>query len=103
MEKITFSQLCEAFSKHNSETCIAQQYSDQKSLIGVVVFKQSNFTKEYSEQSRSYAFASDNKYFIPEMAGSSIFAGCLDGSEDCVRLDYYIRQWDIEYCYIKED
>ena len=103
MKKITLYQLCKIFDKHNSEARITQQYSDQSPLTGVVVFKQSNYTKVYSEQSRSYAFTSDNKYFIPEMGGSSIFAECLDGSEHMVRLDYYVGQWDIEYCYIKEN
>ena len=102
MKKMTFAEVCEKFYKHN-EGRVASQFADDERLIGVVVFKAENWPdKDYSEESRSYAFSSDNKYFVPGMGGNSIFADCLDGSDRGVRLDWYLGEWKIDYCYIKE-
>lgn len=100
MEKITFEELYDIFYNHNVKNDVTHQFEDKSALSGVVVFKQSNFTKEYSVEARSYKFRSDNKYFIGGMLGSSIFAESLDGS-DRMRLDWYLGEWDIEYCYIE--
>ena len=68
-----------------------------------MVFKAENWPdKDYSEESRSYAFSSDNKYFVPGMGGNSIYASSLDGTDSGVRLDWYLGEWKIDYCYIKE-
>lgn len=101
---MTFDELYERFVKHNQENNVTSQYSDSKEhrLHGVAVFKAENWPgNDYSLESRSYEFVSDNKYFIPGLGGSSIFADCLDGSEEGVRLDFYLNLWDVEYCYIK--
>ena len=104
MKKITFSELVEAFHKHNEENNVTHKFADNNSLTGVVVFKQGPwFKKEYTETERSYSFSSDNKYFIAGMGGNSIFANCFDGTDNGVRLDAYINKWEIDYCYIKED
>ena len=58
-------------------------------LTGYVVFTQDSFQKEYSELSRTYAISSDNKAFIPNMGGYSIYASCLDGTNTCVRWEQY--------------
>lgn len=100
IKKLTWEELCDIFYRHNKEKEVRRQFEDKKALIGVVVYKQSNFNKEYSELQRSYAFSSDNKHFIPGMGGNSIFGDCLDGSEWGVRLDWY--NWTVDYCYIKE-
>lgn len=75
----------------------------------VVVFTQDSFENEYSEESRSYIVSSDNKAFLAEMGGYSIFASCLDGTDPCVRLENYMEAeyagkggWKVEYCYIKD-
>ena len=103
MNKISFSDLCDAFYKHNDSNNVTSQYEDKNCLYGVVVFKQGPwFKKEYTEVERSYRFSSDNKYFISGMGGNSIFASCLDGIEHGVRLDYYMGEWEIDYCYIEE-
>ena len=47
-----------------------------------------------------YEFTSDNKYFLGNMSGNSIYADCLDGKDLGVRLDWYLGQWEIDYCYI---
>lgn len=102
MKKMTFEEVCEKFYKYNEDR-VASQFSDEERLIAVVVFKADNWPeKDYSEESRSYAFASDNKYFVPGMCGSSIYANNLDGTDRGVRLDWYLGEWKIDYCYIKE-
>lgn len=102
MEKISFEELCDIFYKHNEESGVTSQFDDKNAIEGVVVFKESNWKTKYSETSRSYLVQSDNKYFLPAMAGNSIFASCLDGTDESLRLDYYLDRWEIEYCYIKE-
>lgn len=101
MEKISFDKLRDVFYKHNEEKGITSQYGDQNALTGVVVFKTTNFTKDYSLESRSYKFTSDNKMFVPGMIGNSVFAESLDGTDN-IRLDWYVFDWDIDYCYIAE-
>lgn len=66
----------------------------------VIVFTKESFNKEYSEEARSYAVSSDNKYFNGNMNGSSLYGYCLDGTDDDVRLDRYLGNWIVEYCYI---
>jgi len=81
-----------------------------KTLLGYVVFTQDSFTNEYSEDSRTYVISSNNKAFISGMGGYSIYGASLDGSDPCVRLDYYMANehggsdgWKIEKCYIFND
>ena len=95
--------LCARINQHNTDNVITTQYGDDHPLKCVVVIDQSSFDKEYSEESRSYMFRSDNKYFVSGMGGNSIFASSLDGTDVGVRLDWYLNKWKIEYCYILED
>lgn len=106
---LTFEELCYLFLRHNQENNITQQWSDQKAIKAVIVFKSSNWPdRNYTLEQRSYLIQSDEKYFIPEMGGNSIFANCLDCTDQVVRLDWYMfdngnHNWVIDYCYIKED
>jgi hypothetical protein len=75
-------------------------------LCGYIVFSEDSFDKPYSEQSRTYVVSSDNKAFKPGMGGYSIYASCLDGTDQCIRLEGYMRgekAWHIERCYMKKD
>ena len=102
MKKMTFAQVSAAFYKHN-ENRVTTQFGDNERLTAVVVFKKENWPdKDFSEESRSYRFTSDNKCFVPGMCSSSIFADCLDGSDNVIRLDWYLNDWKIDYCYIEE-
>lgn len=103
MEKITFSKLCDLFYKHNEENNVTGQFEDKNALTGVIVFKDEGVNKGYSLESRSYRFDSDNKYFISDMNGRSIFAENLDNTDRGVRLDWYLVEWPIDYCYIEEE
>lgn len=72
-----------------------------KELTGVIVFKKENWTNvEYSLDARSYKVGNWNNYFDDEKISLALWATTLDGSDSNVRLDYYIYNWDIEYCYI---
>lgn len=61
----------------------------------------------YSWESRTYVISSDNKAFQPRMGGYSIFGSCLDGSDQYLRLDVYMKDeqggkngWVAEDCCI---
>lgn len=99
---ITKSDIIRAFQDYNERHGISYgfQPKDVPELSAVIVYDQSNFTKEYSETSRSYRVTSQSgKAFFHGMMGNSIYGECLDGSEDGVRLDAYA--WKVERCYFE--
>ena len=96
MEKITMSKLDEIMCEYNRRN---PQNADSARLFGVIVFKASNFDKEYSELSRSYRVSNANRHFQDGKIANSLFGSCLDGTDDGVRLDWY--NWDVEYCYME--
>ncbi|MCI9169324.1 MAG: hypothetical protein HFF42_00065 [Lawsonibacter sp.] len=60
---------------------------------------------EYPWKSRTYLVSSDNKAFQPNKGGYSIFGDCLDGTDQGVRLEQYIKEehggndgWVVEDC-----
>lgn len=76
------------------------------SVCGYIVFSQDSFDKSYSEQSRTYTVSSNNKAYISGMGGYSIYGSCLDGTDQCIRLDGYMQgenAWQIERCYMRKD
>ena len=93
--KITFWELSKNFEEYNHEH---DNGCDGTSITGVIVYKQSNWSKPYSEESRSYRVSSNNRAFQDGMIANSIFGHCLDGTDQGVRLDWY--DWDIDYCYM---
>lgn len=102
MEKLTWKQLIDKIHKHNEEYNVTRQYGDENRLKCVVVFNDiKSWNKEYPLESKSYRFGSDNKYFIPGMLGNSIFATSIDGTDCNIRLDHYIHEWTVDYCYIE--
>lgn len=89
MEKLTFEETKKLFEELNAQG--KRQYA-------VMVVSQDNFDKEYSLESRSYIFHSDNKMFQAEAISYSLFMSSLDGADRNVRYDYY--RWKIDYCYL---
>lgn len=97
--ELSYNQMSELFrninENHKEHTC------------GYIVFAEESFDKPYSEMSRTYVVSSDNKAYIPGAGGYSIYASCLDGTDQCIRLEGYMRgekAWKIERCYMnKED
>lgn len=106
MKKLTWRELCEAMWNFN-EGHGYKTKGNEKRLEGIVVFTADSFTKPYTEFQRSYRFFSDNKAFLPNQFSNSIFADCLDGTDDGVRIDLYMHDpkmpWKAEYCYLLED
>jgi hypothetical protein len=82
--------------------------SPKENLIAHITFTEDSFDEPYSLLSRTYRFSSDNKAFCSRMGGYSIFADCLDGNDQGVRLDWYMAEegntggWKVEDCYILE-
>ena len=98
--RMTFEMLCSIFYKHNEDNNVTSQFDDKNHLWGVVVFSDEGANEGFSLESRSYRFSSDNKFFISGMNGNSIFAGNLDNTDN-IRLDWYLSDWQIDYCYIE--
>jgi hypothetical protein len=80
------------------------QFDNKHILTAVIVFTADSFNGEYSEKERSYEVTNGNKWFLGNQGGTSLFGDCLDGSEQGIRLDWYIRRdehpWKVERCYI---
>lgn len=68
----------------------------------VIVFTVDSFDKEYSLESRSYEIYSSDNYFDYSKISKSLFGTSLDKSDVNVRLDWYLKDWHIDYCYILE-
>lgn len=101
LQHISFSEL-EAFaSEFFSQNPETRQF--QKTPKAAIVFKEESYSTPYPLEARTYIFSLANKYFMPNMIGTSIFADCLDGSEQMVRLDWYLNSWKIDYCYLLEN
>lgn len=101
LQHISFSELEDFASKFFSQNPKIGQF--QKNPKAAIVFKEESYSTPYSLEARTYIFSLANKYFMPNMIGTSIFASCLDGSEDMVRLDWYLNSWKIDYCYLLEN
>ena len=88
--------------------CDLKQKSPTANLTAHVTFTEDSFDKKYPLLSRTYLFTSDNKGFWPRMFSQSIFAYCLDGTDQGARLDWYMEEegnkggWKVEDCYILE-
>ncbi len=105
MKKITWAEMehnMYMFNKVNGY----KTKGNKKAIYAVVVFKEDSFTKPYTETERSYRFSSDNKAFFPDAISNSIFADCLDGTDNGVRIDWYMHdpenRWEVDYCYMED-
>lgn len=102
MEKLTWSEMCKKMYQFNTDHGYTRK-GNPESIEAVVVFTGEGMNRDdYTVEQRSYRFSSDNKYFLSDQIGNSIFADCLDGTEHGVRIDWYIHEWEVDYCYIVE-
>ena len=99
MIKISFKDLCAHMEKFNYDH--DNGFDLDATLTGVIVFTEDSFERPYSEESRSYRVTNHNKYFQHGMLGNGLRGECLDGSETGVRLDWYLHEWKIDYCYLE--
>ena len=59
--------------------------------------------KTHNKKKTQHAVSSNNKAYIPNMGGYSIYGSSIDGSDPLVRLDMYMRgenHWKTEQCYM---
>lgn len=101
LQHISFSELEDFASEFFSQNPEIGQF--QKAPKAAIVFKEESYSTPYPLEARTYIFTLANKYFMPNMIGTSLFADCLDGSEQMVRLDWYLNSWKIDYCYLLEN
>lgn len=102
-KKYSWSEMCDIMCTFNNEHNYTVKGTEEQ-MYAVAVITEDSFDEQYTEEERSYMFSSDNKAFIPNQIGNSIFSDCLDGKDLGVRLDWYIPEsWSVEYCYIVED
>ena len=100
---MTFAQARKIIDEHNTKENITKQFCDKHPIKLYIVYTKDSFDKKYTEKQRTYETRSDNKYFLPNMCGNSLFGNCLDGNDDGVRLDWYFGSWKIERCYLMKD
>lgn len=86
--KVKFKKFVEIMKAYNAS-------NPKDALEGIIVYSNSNFSKEYSELSRSYVVTSDSSYF---KNGNILLGDCLDKTEYGVNLALY-DYWDVDYCY----
>lgn len=104
IKKITFSELRDYFWIHN------KTHNWTKDIIrAVIVFTPDSFNKKYSLESRSYMIDNAQKTFR-NCLSNSLYANCLDETDQGVRLDYYMEYygnknngWKVDYCYLVEE
>ena len=103
-EDITPKKIIDFYQMHDLFTAVNE--NGLKPINGYIVFRADSFNRSYCLTSRTYCVSSRNKAFMSGQAGYSIFASCLDGTDQNVRIDGYIRgrdPWKIDYCYIAEE
>ena len=99
---MTYAELKQIF-------CDLKRDHPTQDLTAHIIFTEDSFKKKYSLLSRTYRITSDNKAFWSHMGGYSIFGDCLDGTDQGVRLDWYMDDergnvggWKVQDCYILE-
>lgn len=92
---ITMAELSRIMTEFNAEH---PELQDTPVIQGVIVFKASNFTKPYSEKSRSYQVFNCCRCFQEGKISNQLTGNCLDGTDQGVRLDWY--KWEVDYCYM---
>jgi len=105
IKKVTWDEVCRAMT----ERAKVKRYvdNDESPVRAVVVFDpvKSGWRDNeggYDLESRSYEISSVDKYWHGECHGSSLYGYCLnknDMDSMGVRLDWYIGDWVVDYCY----
>ena len=105
MKKMTWGEAYNYMIRFNQEHANVSKGDRNAVCTIVAVMTEDTWERKFSKVSRSYAFTNDNRAFLPNMIGSSIYSYCLDGTDDGVRLDWYVNHggWKVDYCYLKED
>lgn len=104
IEKITYAEMKKIFREH--EACEENRLTGSH-LTGCIVFTVDSFLEEYSIESRTYFVSSNNKAYLPDALGYSVFGTNVKGDDVSVRLERYMREekggaqgWKVDFCYI---
>lgn len=95
MERLTFQELKDRRQEWKS---------------AVIVFTEDTFNKPYSLDERSYRLTENDMWGLDDTKiGRRITGSCLDGTDQNIRLDWYMfghddpkHNWKVDYCYIEE-
>ena len=99
---MTYQELKKLFQDHESNNPVTH-------LTAYITFSSfgSHAGDDYDWKGRTYAISSNNKAFQPNMGGYSIFGSCLNGTDQGIRLEYYMKEehggedgWVVEDCCI---
>ena len=86
-QNMTYPELRDLFVERN-KTQLA------KPVSACIVFADSNWPDHhYPLRSRTYEVSSDNKAFRSSCCSTSLFGSCLDGTDQMVRLDWYMKDF----------
>ena len=86
-QNMTYPELRDLFVERN-KTQLA------KPVSACIVFAESNWPdRHYPLRSRTYEVSSDNKAFRSSCCSTSLFGSCLDGTDQMVRLDCYMKDF----------
>lgn len=86
-QNMTYPELRDLFVERN-KTQLA------KPVSACIVFAESNWPdRHYPLRSRTYEVSSDNKAFRSSCCSTSLFGSCLDGTDQMVRLDWYMKDF----------
>ena len=102
-KKLTYGELVHIFRNHEKD-------ETKRHLTGAIVFTEDSFTETYSLESRTYIISSNNKAFMPNMLGYSIYGSSKDGTDPMVRLESVMaaekggpKGWKVDYCYLIDE
>lgn len=78
------------------------ELSERNFTRAVIVFKDESYDNPYPFESRAYEVSGDSNYFKPHKISKALFGTSLDGTDVGVRLDWYLGDWIVDYCFIVE-
>lgn len=100
---MTYPELRDLFIAHNKDHLA-------EPMTAFIVFSESNWPdRHYPVRSRTYEIRSDSNAFRPKSCSASLFGSCADGTDQGVRLDWYMKDfgnkngWVVDYCYLAQD
>lgn len=80
---------------------LCEANSNEEIFTAYVTISNKSFAKEYSWESRTYIFTSEEKRFKADAISSSIWASSVDGTDANIKLSDYIYGpscWEVESC-----
>ena len=89
---------------YDSFTDVSMKLADVENQWLIIVFKEEswpNSNTRFTLEQRSYLVnTNEGKWFKSAMLGNSLWGSCVDGTDRNVRLDWYLGDWKVEYCYL---